>query len=581
MKKLFTDYLKPYYFRISINFLVKFTGTIMDLLIPWILAYMIDSVIPTRNVQSIYLWGIAMLVCSILAISLNIYANRISSKIAGDVTQKLRNDLFEKISYLTNRQVDNFTKPSLISRLTSDTYNVHNMLGRIQRLGVRAPILLIGGILVTLTLDFALSLVLISILPFIVLLMVYVTRKSLPLFTALQEYVDDFVRIVREDISGIRVIKALSKTDTEKEKFDFYNTQVVKQEKKSSMIMAIVNPSMNLLLNLGLILVILVGAWQVNNGLTQVGKILAFLTYFTLILNAMLSISKMFIIFSKAAASANRIMIILDSDDENISSLDKILNEKEPCNQSDVTDFLTFENVSFSYHKEENNLTDISFSLKKGETLGIIGPTGAGKTTIVSLLLRFYDIDKGTIRIDGKDIRTIPVGNLRKLYGVAFQNDVIFEDTIYENIRFGRDLSDEEVQNAILYARAKEFVEVKENASEQMLHIRGANLSGGQKQRLLIARALASHPEILILDDSSSALDYKTDAALRREIKEHFQDTTTIIIAQRISSIMNADHILVLDDGQMIGYGTHEQLMTECDLYKEISHSQMGDDSNE
>lgn len=567
MKKIITYYLRPYYFSMTIGFLIKFIGTLMDLSLPWILAYMIDTIIPRNNLNEIIKWGIAMLVASILAVTFNIIANRKASKVARDATEQIRYDLFEKIAYLSNSKIDYFTKPSLISRITTDTYNVHQMIGRIQRLGVRAPILLIGGIVITLSLDSVLTLVLIILLPFISFSMFYVSKRSIPMYRELQQSVDKLVRIVREDISGIRVIKALSKTDFEKEKFSEVNTDVIFHEKRTSMLMAGLTPIINMILNTGLILVIIVGAYRVNIGITEVGKILAFMTYFTLISTAMMSISKMFVITSKAVASGNRIIEIIDSEEDIIPQV----YEKEESSY-----FIEFNQVSFSYDKVEDNVKDINFKLRKGETLGIIGETGSGKTTIINLLMRFYDVDKGSISINGRNVKSYEIKELREKFGVVFQNDVLFEDTIYENIRLGRDLSEDEIENAIQYARAKEFVDESENGSYKKLNIKGANLSGGQKQRLLIARALAARPEILILDDSSSALDYKTDAALRKEIQTHFKDTTTIVIAQRISSIMNADYIMVLEDGNMIGYGNHEELLENCEIYKEISVSQMG-----
>lgn len=557
-----------------VGFLIKFSGTIMDLCLPWILAYMIDNVIPQKNKTIIFQWGLVMLACSILALVFNIIANRMASKVARDTTERIRHDLFEKIMYLSNKQTDFFTKPSLISRLTSDTYYIHQMLGRMQRLGIRAPILLTGGIIITLTLDPVLTLVLILVLPFLVIIITKISKRSIPMYAKLQESTDQFVRLVREDIAGIRVIKALSKTNYEREKFDDVNKEVVGREKKAGMTMAVVDPLMNLLMNIGLVIVIIAGAYRVNQGTSEVGKILAFMTYFTIILNAMMSISKMFVILSKSFASANRINSILDAK-EDLTIMPSEEKEREE-KQEQPFFAISFEHVSFSYDETENNLNDISFSLKKGETLGIIGETGSGKTTIVNLLMRFYDVQKGTILINGRNIKTMDLKELRRLFGVVFQNDTLFEDSIAENIRLGRPLSEKEMEDAIFYAQAKEFVDQKEGGYFEHLNIKGANLSGGQKQRILIARALASHPDILILDDSSSALDYKTDASLRKELKTHFKDTTTIIIAQRISSIMHADHILVLEDGNCIGYGTHEELMQTSSIYQEISQSQMG-----
>lgn len=574
MKRVLTYYLRPYYARMTLGFVIKFGGTIMDLCLPWILAYMIDTVIPQNSKQQIFLWGILMVVCAVLAWVGNVVANRMASKVARDTTEHVRHDLFSKITYLSNQSTDAFTKPSLISRLTSDTYNLHQMLGRVQRLGVRAPILLIGGILITLTLDPVLTLILISVLPFIVIIMTSASKRGIPMYARLQEALDQFVRLVREDIAGIRVIKALSKTDYERERFNTINEEVVQIEKKAGMTMAIVNPSMNFFLNIGLVLVIIAGAYRVNGGQSEVGKILAFMTYFTIILNAMMSISKMFVIISKAVASADRIVAVLDAHDER----DLKIMAKEAVTEEQKQSMIAFDHVSFSYNHVENNLSDINFSVKKGETLGIIGETGSGKSTIVSLLLRFYDATEGTILINGKPIQQLSIAELRKHFGVVFQNDALFEDTITENVRLGRELNEEEIKQAILYAQAKEFVEDENRGYYDKLNIKGANLSGGQKQRILIARALAAHPDILILDDSSSALDYRTDASLRKELREHFETTTTVIIAQRISSIMHADHILVLEDGAMIGYGTHEELMSSCPVYQEISRSQMGSD---
>lgn len=551
----------------------------MDLFIPWILAYVIDSVIPVGSLRLIFAWGGVMLVCSILAVSFNIIANRMASRVASDATQIIRHDLFAKTMYLSARQTDAFTKPSLISRLTTDTYNVNQMIGRVQRLGVRAPILLVGGVLFTMSLDPVLSSVLLLVMPVLAVVMVVVSRKGMPLYRKLQSSVDSFVCLVREDIAGIRVIKALSKMDYEKEKFDRINKMVVTCERNAEKTMAVLNPSMNMLLNLGLVGVIIVGAFRVNAGTSEVGKILAFMTYFTIILNAMMSISRMFVIINKAVASAARIDQVLSCEDDLALLGDKTEPEAEKADtvEADAEKEIVFDHVTFSYNKKEPNLKDISFTVRKGEMLGIIGSTGSGKSTLASLLMRLMDVDEGRVLIGGRDVRSFEKEELRSRFGVVFQNDTIFEDTIYENVRMGRQLGREEIVQALSYAQAEEFTQEKERSEGGMLDIRGANLSGGQKQRVLIARALAARPAILILDDSSSALDYRTDAMLRRQLKENFSGTTTILIAQRISSVMHADHILVLEDGEMIGYGTHEELLMGCAVYREISRSQTGD----
>ncbi len=582
MKQIILKYLRPYFGRMGVGFLIKFIGTIMDLCIPYILAYIIDSIIPVGDRGMIFLWGGIMLICSVLALAGNVTANRMASKVASDATEKIRHDLFSKTMYLSNAQTDAFTKPSLISRMTTDTYNVHQALGRLQRLGVRAPILLLGGICVTFTLDPVMACVLLATLPVLGAITVYVSRRSIPMYGGLQEANDRFVRMVREDIAGIRVIKALSKTEYETEKFRGINKEVVERERKNGMVMAIINPSMNILLNLGLVGVILVGACRVNQGTSEVGKILAFTTYFTIILNAMLSISKMFTILSKAIASGDRIWQVLESEAD-MQVLEQIYeeadSEENDCEETDSEQAeIEFSDVTFSYLKGGiPNIQNLSFRIKKGQTLGIIGEIGSGKSTILNLMMRMYDTDNGTIWISGRDVRTYQPEELKKKFGVVFQNDTIFEDTIAGNVTLGREIQEKQVKEALFHAQASEFVEGRAEREEEALNIKGANLSGGQKQRVLIARALADRPEILVLDDSSSALDYRTDARLRKSIRENFTDTTLVMVAQRVSSIRNADLILVMEDGALIGRGTHEELMLNCSTYAEIAHSQMAE----
>ena len=572
MKKVFF-YLRPYVGRMVFGVTIKFTGTIMDLFLPWILSYLIDVIVPKKNMAEILFYGFFMLVCSVIAWSGNVIANRMASRVARDTTQRLRHDLFRRISYLSCRQTDTVTIASLESRLTSDTYNIHQMIGMMQRLGIRAPILLLGGITMSMFMEPVLTLVLLAVLPFVAVTVFSISQRGIPMYTHLQQAVDRMVRVVRENSSGIRVIKALSKTEYEKERFKAANKNIVEKETKASVTMAASNPLMNLFLNTGLTLVVVAGAFRVNAGKTQPGTILAFLTYFTIILNAMLSINRMFMLFSKGSASAKRIGEVLDTpEDLKIESKD----------HKDTEYHVLFDHVSFSYHAGRLEVvSDISFALKRGETLGIIGATGCGKSTIINLLIRFYDVDKGSIRIDGDDIQGIPFEELHKKFGIVFQNDVLFADTIEENIRFGREISQEGIEKAMECAQAQPFIQELEEGLCYRLAIRGSNLSGGQKQRVLIARALAAHPEILILDDSSSALDYQTDARLRQALAKNFKKTTTIIVAQRASSIRHADHILMLENGKEIGYGTHEELMASCEPYRQISISQMGDENDE
>ncbi len=342
----------------TVGVISKFLGTITELLIPWMLSYILDNIVPLKDTRRVLIWGVYMTICAILALVMNIYANRVASSVARDTTRALRHDLFKKISYLSCRQIDYFTIPSLESRLTTDTYNVNQVIGMMQRMGIRAPILLIGGICITMTMEPVLTLVMMSVLPFIALVVWLVSRKGIPMYGDLQKAIDAMVRTVREDISGIRVIKALSKIEQEKEHFAKVNREVVRRDTRASLTMAVTNPMMNLLLNAGLTLVIFVGAFRVNGGQTQPGVIIAFLSYFTIILNAMLSITRIFVMYSKASASASRIHEVLDtSEDMNLTH--------EPAEEEE--EHIVFEHVTFSYkNKKVKNVNDISFPLKTG-----------------------------------------------------------------------------------------------------------------------------------------------------------------------------------------------------------------------
>ncbi len=567
--KTVIKYLKPFYGRMGLGLLIKILGTLAELMLPYILSHILGNVLGTQ-VSDIVFWGVVMVICSLLACVLNVIANRMAAWVARGFAEEMRRELFAKTLRLSARQTDEFTIPSLESRITSDTYNVYNFFNMIQRIGVRAPIMLIGGIGITLFMDTALSLVMILVLPFIFITVFFISRKGVPLYSKVQKSVDGMVRVVREDTQGIRVVKALSKVDYESRRYDKVNKRLVSDEKRAGIIMGSVNPIMTMLMNLGSVGVIAFGAWRVSKGTSNPETIIAFMQYFTHVSMSMMAVTRMFVMYTKCAASANRIAEVINSESE------IKLDEKNDYPDMETKAHIVFDNVTFSYKGKRNNVEDISFELPRGGSLGIIGATGSGKSTLVRLLLRFYDTDKGGIYINGENIRTIPADRLYKMFGSALQYDFLFADTIEENISFGRDIAHQELEAAARIAQASEFINNTQEGYGRELSQHGTNISGGQKQRVLISRALAAKPEILILDDSSSALDYKTDAALRGALDEKLKDTTVITVAQRVSSIKDCGLILVLEEGRIIGAGTHDQLMESCVEYREISDSQMG-----
>ena len=558
-------YIKPYAPTAAWAVVMKFVGSIAELFLPLLLDYIIDDIVPLKDISMVLWLGLLMLVCSLAAMFGNIFANRLSVSAAAKMTHDLRYDLFKKISYLKSGQVDEVTVPSLVSRLTSDSYYVNQMVARTLRLGVRAPILLIGGMLMTFIVDVWLALVLLACVPFVIVAVVIITKKSIPYYAKKQACSDDMVRAMQENISGVRIIKALSAGEREKRKFGGVSDRLGNTDFSAKKVMSLTNPLATLILNLGLVAVIIVGALMSDGA----GSVLAVLTYFTMILNGMLGLSKIFVVLSQGIASADRIEQVLEMDERQFVG-------QYPAGSADY--MVEFKDVNFSYNGGENNLENINFAIRKGGTLGIIGATGSGKSTIVNLLMRFYDVSSGAVYVGGDDVRSVPVETLRSRFGVAFQNDFLMADSVRANIDYGRNLSEADILSAADSAQAGAFISQLGGGLDYDLAQKAANLSGGQKQRLTIARALAGKPEILILDDSSSALDYETYAALRRALAGNYPSTTKIIIAQRVSSVRSADAILVLDDGRQIGLGTHEKLLRTCEEYALIYKAQMGED---
>ena len=564
--KTISKYIRSHLPLVFACVLFKGIAAIADLMIPRLLAVIIDEDIPTGDINRVYRTGAFMLLFALFALSFNILGNRLSARVTGAFSRDMRHDLFIATVGLDVKTTDKIGLSSLTSRLTSDTYNVSVFLGRLLRMGLRAPMILIGGIIVTFTLDYRLAVIFILVLPLVFMTVFLITKRSIPIYKEEQETLDSLVRRVDETSSGIRVIKALSKVDYEKARFDATSKKLANEEIKAGRITALTTPINDLIFYSGFCIVIVVGAFIASNGGEEVsGKLLSFMTFFTMVLNSMLAMSRIFVQMSRAAASASRIEEVLLAKSE-MGITETETREGEP--------YIVFDGVSFSYDGRRDNITNLSLTLERGQTLGIIGGTGSGKSTVIKLLMRLYDVTSGSIRIGGRDVRSIPREELYSMFGVAYQNDFIPKSTVRDNVDFYRGNDDGEITRATKIAQAAEFIASLEGGMQYEVATRGANLSGGQKQRLLVSRAVAGSPDILILDDSSSALDYKTDRELRSAIKASI-NTTTVIVSQRIASVSSADKILVLDGGEVLGIGTHDELIETLPEYREIAAVQM------
>lgn len=566
--KTILAYLRPHALRAAAGVTVKFSAAVLELLLPLLLAHIIDDCVPAGDLPGVFRAGGLMLVMAFGAAFCNITANRMAAWVSMDMTRQLRRDLYRRTLLLSQAQLDRFSVSSMVSRLTNDTYNVHQMFDKIQRGGIRAPMLVLGGLVLTFFQAPPLALVQLAVCSATFLAIWLVTRQGIPRYTRAQGAVDTVVRVLRENAAGVRVVKALACQRRERERFAAASRASREAEEAAGNIMAAANPLSDLLLNLGLVLVVLAGAALVDRGRMSSGQIVAFLSYFTLIQTATLGLAKLFVKFSKGVASARRIEeILLAPEDQPV----------RPAGEADLRGpELGMADVSFSYLGVGQDLDGASFSLKKGETLGILGPTGAGKTTLVSLLLRLYDADSGVVWAGGQDVSTLSREALRGRFGVVFQNEALLNDSVYENISFLRDISREEVATAAKTAQAWEFIETLPEGLDARLDIRGANLSGGQRQRLLIARALAARPGILILDSADSALDYRTAAALHAALRRDFPGVTLVVISERVASLREADRILVLEDGVIAAQGTHAELLKSCGRYRRMAELQMG-----
>lgn len=565
-------FLKPYKKQVILGPLFKLLEAILELTQPTFMVLIIDNGVRNRNIPYILEIGAIMLLIAIIGVTSAFTCQYYASITSQGFGTLVRNALFEKISSFSYNELDTFGTPSLINRVTNDVNQLQLAVAMLIRLVVRVPFLCFGGVIMAMILDLKLSVILLLMLPLFSIVLFLLMRKSIPLYKTVQKKLDNLALVLRENLSGVRVIRAFVRVNYEKGRFKNSNTILASTAIKVGNITALINPATSIIINFSIIAVLWFGGIRVNIGEMTQGQIIAYVSYITLVLSALIVVANLVVIFTKAAASAARVCEIFETAS---SIIDDAADEKE-INISKASPLVEFKDVFFSYnHSKEYSLTNINFKIERGQTIGIIGGTGAGKTTLINLILRFYDVTKGTVFYNGADVKAYKQSELRKKIGLVPQKAVLFSGSVKENIRWGLlTASEKEVHEAAQIAQAESFIKGLSYNYDTDISQGGVNLSGGQKQRLTIARALVKKPELLILDDSFSALDYATDKALRNALRENLNKTSVVMVTQRISSIKNADKIIVLDDGEMVGFGSHNELLNRCSVYKEIYLSQ-------
>lgn len=544
----------------------------MDLTLPTMLSNIVDIGIANSDINYVLTAGAKMILFAFLGLIGGVGCSIFSTIAAVNLGQNLRDGLFAKIQSLSFLELDHFKTSSLITRLTNDITQVQTMVMMGLRILVRAPLLCIGGLWMAYRLSQSLSIVFVITIPIILIFVAIVMSKSFPLFKTMQEKIDKVNNVMRENLLGVRVIKAFTMEHKQRDRFNEANDDLMSQSIRAQKIMIILNPVVMLLVNFSVIGVLWYGGYLVQDSLLETGKIMAFINYLTQIMMSMMMVIMISMNFSRAKASADRINEVFATN----SSIQG--NEKT----AELTNYdIEFKNVSFKYHEHsEEVLKDISFKIKQGNQVGIIGGTGSGKSSLVNLIPRLYDVSEGEVLIGGQNVKTLSLSELRDKIGVVLQESILFSGTIASNFKFGyHEATQDELDDAAKDAQAMEFIQAKEDGYETVVEQRGKNLSGGQKQRVSIARTLIRDPKILILDDSSSALDMATESKLQRAIKERMKESTVIMIAQRISAVMDADQIIVLDQGEISGIGTHEELLKTNEIYRSIAISQLGEEA--
>ena len=566
-------YLKDYKKESIIGPLFKLLEATFELIVPVIMARIID--IGIKNQDTLYIWkmGAVLVIFGILGLTCSLLAQYFAAKAAVGFGTALRHDLFWHIENLSHAEVDKVGSSTLVVRMTSDVNQVQSGVNLVLRLFLRSPFIVVGALVMAFTINWKAAMVFVVTVPLLAFVIYGIMVITIPLYKKVQRELDEVLLTTRENLTGVRVIRAFRTQKLERETFEHKSDVLMAIQMHVGKISASLNPLTYIIVNAGIIAVIWFGGIRVNVGDMTQGEVIALVNYMTQTLLALVALANLIITFTKALASAGRINEVFAMKPGIVDG-----NEKESAVQQteEPKTAVSMEDVTFYYQKsKEPALEHISFTAKKGETIGIIGGTGSGKSTLVSLIPRFYDVTEGRVFVNGKDVREYKVENLRSKVGMVPQKAVLFHGTIRDNMKMGReDARDEEIFEALKTAQALEIVENKPGKLDTVLSEGGKNLSGGQRQRLTIARALVRNPEVLILDDSASALDFATDANLRKAIAEDTNNMTVFIVSQRAASIMHADKIIVLDDGQMVGYGTHQELLKQCEVYQEICYSQ-------
>lgn len=571
--KLFR-YLSPFRWLVVAVLVLVFFQTLSELYLPTLMADIVNVGVVKGDTPYIWRVGAVMLAIALGGMICSVMASYFSSKAASGFGKILRGKVFNHVSNFSLEEFDKIGTASLITRTTNDITQVQQVLIMILRMMVMAPMMCIGGIIMAVSRDAKLSLILVVIIPVLALSILLIAMKGIPLFKAIQKKVDKLNLVMREGLTGIRVIRSFNRTEYEKKRFDEANMDLTDTSITVNKLMALMMPILMLVMNLSSVAIIWYGGLRIDAGEMQVGDLMSFIQYAMQILFSLIMVSMMFVMIPRASASAVRINEVLNMEpmikDTSISK----------SSETNLKGYIEFQEVTFSYPgAEQPAIQNISFSANPGEVTAIIGGTGSGKSTLISLIPRFYDVESGRVLVDGIDVRNMTQEELRSRIGYVPQKAVLFTGTISENIRYGKeDATDEEVRHAAEVAQASGFISEMEQGYDSPIAQGGTNVSGGQKQRLSIARALVRRAEIYIFDDSFSALDFKTDAKLREALKQETQESTLIIVAQRVSTVMDADRIIVMDDGQIVGIGTHAELMENCGVYREIVYSQLSEE---